>query len=207
MGTRSDIIALRADGKWQRIYCHWDGYLEHNGKILFEHYTGQKQVEKLVALGNLSILGEKIGVKHPFDKPRYDTPEHAEYEKKYAGMCLAYIRDRGLGNWHFAKTKAEFIKSEGGEIGDKLFDVMPEEDSWTEFTYIWCANPTVTDAQPTDQAKWWVGVPGESAQTFIDLGDALLGKKTIAAPVKVFGAVIGQHSKTAPDKPHGWRGA
>lgn len=194
MGTRSDIIALRADGKWHRIYCHWDGYLEHNGKILFEHYTGQKQVEKLVALGDLSILGEKIGKKHPFDRPSFGKPEHDEYDRKYKGWCLAYGRDRGE-------------KNSAGTIGDKLFDVMPSEESWTEFTYIWCANPTVTDAQPTDQAKWWVGVPGESAQTFIDLGDALLGKKTIAAPVKLFGAVIGQHSKTAPDKPHGWRGA
>lgn len=182
MGTRSDIIVRRADGKWHRIYCHWDGYLENNGKILFDHYTSQRAVEKLVASGDMSKLDVKCS------KPKGHT-----FDKPVAGYTVYYGRDRGE-------------KDVAGTIGDKLFDVMPEEDSWTEFTYIWCANPTVSGDQPTDHAKWWVGVPGESAQTFVDLGDALLGKKTVAAPVKLWGSVIGQHAPTSPEKPHGWRG-
>lgn len=193
MGTRSDIIVRRADGKWARIYCHWDGYLENNGKILFEHYSGQKIVEKLIALGDLSSLKPKIGVKHPFDAPRYDQTEaRAAYNKKYGDMCLAYGRDRGKGD-------------ADAQIGDTLFDVMPPEDTWTEFTYVWCANPTVTEDQPTEQAKWWVGIPGEGTQNFIDLGDALLGKKTLSAPVKAFGMIIGQHDTAKPGKDHSWK--
>lgn len=69
MGTRSDIIVRRTDGSWKRIYCHWDGYLEHNGKILFEHYNSQELAEALVAPGDLSSLGEIVGEKHPFDAP------------------------------------------------------------------------------------------------------------------------------------------
>lgn len=38
MGTRSAIVLKREDGKYQGIYCHWDGYPSNNGKILFENY-------------------------------------------------------------------------------------------------------------------------------------------------------------------------
>ncbi len=54
MGTRSDIIVHRADGKWARIYCHWDGFVDHNGTILHEHYTTQEKCDALVALGYIS---------------------------------------------------------------------------------------------------------------------------------------------------------
>lgn len=59
MGTRSDIIVHLADGTWKRIYCHWDGYLSHNGRILFESYNTQKKAEALVAPGDLSSLDDK----------------------------------------------------------------------------------------------------------------------------------------------------
>jgi hypothetical protein len=123
MGTRSDIIVQRADGKWHRIYVHWDGYLSHNGKILFDHYTSQEQVEKLVALGDLSILGSRTGSKHPFEAPsRYlpggdslkSNPAYDAYDKKYHGMCLAYGRDRGE-------------KDVAGTISDSLAEVWARE--------------------------------------------------------------------------------
>jgi hypothetical protein len=38
------------------IYCHWDGHIETNGKILFENYNREK-TEQLIALGNISSLG------------------------------------------------------------------------------------------------------------------------------------------------------
>jgi len=205
MGTRSDIIAQLSNGKWKRIYCHWDGYLSHNGKILFDHYTDQKHVDALMALGNLSSLRESVGVKHPFDAPPMckpgstaweDNPAYTRFKKKYGNMCTAYIRDRGMGNWHYAKTKAEFLESESGTTGDNLHAVWPEEDCATEFTYVW------------DGQKWWVGDPDEGAQTLIDLGDALSGKQAITPKVKAFGVnfVIGKHLPHDPTEPddHTW---
>jgi hypothetical protein len=41
MGTRSRIGVMHGD-KVKSIYCHWDGYLEHNGAILQEHYDSAK---------------------------------------------------------------------------------------------------------------------------------------------------------------------
>jgi len=201
MGTRSDIIVHGSDGKWRRIYCHWDGYLEHNGRILFDHYTGPKKVDALVKLGNISSLGEEIGVKHPFDKPRMhleengryvDNPAYVDHMAKYGRMCTAYIRDRGMGGWHYAKTKAEFVEALSATVADSLFEIWPEGETWTEFTYVW------------DNDKWYVGVPDEGTQTLRDLGDALQGKVTVHAVVKLFGMPIGKHQKTEPGKDHGW---
>ena len=95
MGTRSTIALLRNDGAVAQIYCHWDGYLEHNGQILNDHYNTYEKVEELIALGDLSTLERNIGVKHPFG-PDYNIAGDAdEWEKKYGKMCVVYHRDRG----------------------------------------------------------------------------------------------------------------
>ena len=60
MATRSRIAIENQDGSVISIYCHWDGHIETNGKILFENYTTKDKVEELIALGNLSSLDETI---------------------------------------------------------------------------------------------------------------------------------------------------
>lgn len=81
MGTRSTIALEYADGTVGQVYCHWDGYLEHNGMILYKHYSDPFKVRELLDLGDLSSLGERIGSQHAFDK----APE---------GECTFYKRDR-----------------------------------------------------------------------------------------------------------------
>ena len=56
MGTRSTIALEFADGTVEQVYCHWDGYLEHNGAILAEHYSDPFKVKELLALGGFSSL-------------------------------------------------------------------------------------------------------------------------------------------------------
>ena len=60
MATRSTISLLSDTGVIFSVYCHWDGYLEHNGKMLHEHYTTMESVQSLVSLGSMSSLGENI---------------------------------------------------------------------------------------------------------------------------------------------------
>ena len=60
MGTRSTIALEFADGTVQQVYCHWDGYLEHNGQILARHYMDPFKVKELVALGGFSSLRETV---------------------------------------------------------------------------------------------------------------------------------------------------
>lgn len=56
MATRSTIALEFADGTVQQIYCHWDGYLEHNGKILFNHYVDPYKTRDLIDMGDISSL-------------------------------------------------------------------------------------------------------------------------------------------------------
>ena len=82
MGTRSTIAIQNADNTVTGIYCHWDGYVSHNGKILAENYTTEAKVRELIALGDLSSLGETVGAKTDFNNAA-------------KGQCVAYGRDRG----------------------------------------------------------------------------------------------------------------
>ena len=60
MGTRSTIALEFADGTVEQVYCHWDGYLEHNGQILQKHYMDPFKVKELLALGAFSSLDGDI---------------------------------------------------------------------------------------------------------------------------------------------------
>ena len=95
MGTRSTIALEFADGTVGQVYCHWDGYLEHNGQILAEHYSDPFKLRELIDLGDLSSLGTQIGHAHPFS-PHGSKEDEALYEHaKDQGYCTFYGRDRG----------------------------------------------------------------------------------------------------------------
>ena len=97
MATRSTIAIEFADGTVGQVYCHWDGYLQHNGKILLNSYTDPFKVRELIDNGDISSLGSEIGVKHPFDAPpgSYGTPAYEAYKEQYGNMTKFYMRDRG----------------------------------------------------------------------------------------------------------------
>lgn len=95
MGTRSMIAIENPHSKAVKsIYCHWDGYLQHNGSLLEKHYSNSPKVNNLIALGDLSSLRPEIGDKHTFSRLDSTLPE-AEYEALYGNMCTFYTRDRG----------------------------------------------------------------------------------------------------------------
>ena len=87
MSTRSRIGILHEDGTTETIYCHSDGYPEHQMPILTGHYNSIEQVEELIDLGDLSILKERIapdeGEMHGF------APVH-----RAENVTVAYHRDR-----------------------------------------------------------------------------------------------------------------
>ena len=85
MATRSNIAMKTAAGKIVSVYCHWDGYVANNGKILLENYTDIDKIEALVALGSISSLGTAIGDKQDFDDRSTQKDE----------WTLFYSRDRG----------------------------------------------------------------------------------------------------------------
>ena len=112
MGTRSTIALEFADGTVEQVYCHWDGYLEHNGKILFENYMDPFVVRDLVALGGFSSLsatvedtaetaytqrGEDISIDKFIDFEDYvDNHQYEEYEyilRQVNGVAVWFVAD------------------------------------------------------------------------------------------------------------------
>lgn len=81
MSTRA-FIAMKTCTDFKGAYCYWDGYLEHVGRILYQHYTDPAKVAELIEYGDISSLQAEIGSPHDFDS----RPE---------GQTTFYGRDRG----------------------------------------------------------------------------------------------------------------
>ena len=88
MATRSVIAKLDSKGI-KAVYCHNDGYLEYNGRLLNTHYTNENKVDKLLAEGDISSLGREIGIKTDFNSSCYHKGDDFNYQ------CKFYARDRG----------------------------------------------------------------------------------------------------------------
>lgn len=84
MSTTSSISLAQEDGTIQQVYVNWDGYVTHNGVILFNYYQEIDKIKELMSLGDLSYLSKEISPKsnHSFDKPE-------------EGVSIFYARDRG----------------------------------------------------------------------------------------------------------------
>lgn len=95
MATRSTIAMEFEDGSVKQVYCHWDGYLDHNGRILQEHYTDPAKLQALIEQGSISSLDKEIGLQHPFSP--HDSPDaKAAWEAaEIAGWTTFCARDRG----------------------------------------------------------------------------------------------------------------
>ena len=94
MSTRSTIALEYADGTVQQVYCHWDGYLDYNGKILQEHYSNPFILRDLIDLGDISLLKPTIGIKHDFS--HFGTEmDQKQYDALYGNMTTFHGRDRG----------------------------------------------------------------------------------------------------------------
>ena len=109
MGTRSVIAKTNCDGTITGSYCHYDGYINHNGKILLESYSNDTKANKLIENGGISSLRKRIGTKHSFNNP----PE---------GETTFYHRDRG-------EPLKVFTWKNHKEMMDQMYEC--------EYFYIW----------------------------------------------------------------------
>ena len=87
MSTHAGIGKLQADGTVKAIYCHHDGYPSYVGEILKSVYNNDTILDKLIELGDISVLGE-LGI-----EPK-ENDEHS-FENPMDGITIAYHRDRG----------------------------------------------------------------------------------------------------------------
>ena len=123
MSTRSTISVQNNQGQVILIYCHCDGYLEHNGFILKNHYNTLEKALELVALGYLSSLGLEIGEQHKFE----DRGLHPTW-------CTYYNRDRGDTDVypHGIESVAEYYTMlQNGDINFRQeFNYLFKEGKW-----------------------------------------------------------------------------
>lgn len=119
MATRCFIACILPGGRYERIYCHWDGYPEWAGAMLSKWYTNDAAIDRLMRLGDLSTLGET-----PFawrsDARRLWVPDMLsdEYQTLRYRFCVAY------------GTPATVV----GSL-DELLSTLGEAD--TEYLYVW----------------------------------------------------------------------
>jgi hypothetical protein len=80
MSTRSTISIENEDGSIDKVYCHFDGYLEHNGRILLNHYKTEPEVRELI---KHDIRGIDI-------KGGFPIPEHYNDDKMFVKPYADY---------------------------------------------------------------------------------------------------------------------
>jgi hypothetical protein len=85
MATRSTIAIQLENSTIKQVYCHWDGYLSNNGKILVNHYKDSAKVIELINQGSISILDKNI---NPSENSKHD------FNNKETDVCVFYCRDR-----------------------------------------------------------------------------------------------------------------
>lgn len=111
MSTRSAIVEKTETGEFRGIYCHGNGYLSHNGRILLEHYNNPSKVSDLISLGDIVTLGNRvspsINEKHSYDSPVED-------------ITVAYLRD---------------MKEDEGEVSTTVGSTLEEVLSCIDYSY------------------------------------------------------------------------
>ena len=120
MSTRSFIARQIGEDQYRTVYCHSDGYLTYNGAMLLDHYNTPEKVDELLALGNLSLLNEKL-------YPNPNKPHGFAYDKRQEDVTVAYGRDRGDKDTQ-AKTMT--------------LAKLDDPNNWTAYVYIFTRDNT-----------------------------------------------------------------
>ena len=115
MATRS-TIAIKTEDGIKAIYAHWDGYIEHNGRILKNSYTTAEEVNALIELGDISQLGLDLDLTVAYGRDKGDAmtdvePQTfetiAEWVEYFAGSyCEFYYLFDGQ-DWIVSKGKKD----------------------------------------------------------------------------------------------------
>jgi len=88
MSTRSFIGMVNRDLTITSVYCHWDGYVEYNGKMLLQHYNTPAKVRKLLHKGDFSSLQKNISdIQYYVDRGDEDTGAVTQNLGDFIKMC------------------------------------------------------------------------------------------------------------------------
>lgn len=105
MATRSTIAIATGAATCAAIYCHWDGYPDAPGvgSKLLAHYNDPESIKGLMALGDLSSLGETLDGCEPYNRTDKQTPAAKatlkEQQDRAQGMNCEYFYLWADGGW------------------------------------------------------------------------------------------------------------
>ena len=140
MGTRSAIGYKTGEGKIRAVYCHWDGYVSNNGRILQESYQAAYKIARLIEQGDMSSLAAEpmptAGSGHSFNTPEegvvtyygrdrgetgVETKEFANYDEFETEMSYAGCE------YFYVFNGREWIVSTGTGVFDRVEDLLEYE--------------------------------------------------------------------------------
>ena len=144
MGTRSRIGLALGPDQIISVYCHYDGYIQNNGRILRDKYTTKEQVQELIDGGDMSCLESN----HTWDsKPLKRRVIHANGETE-----LIYM-EHPDGSWIMDIEKevpAPLYYSERGE------DAPPVVSTFDEFCKDTCGEEWCYLFTPGEGWQCWI---------------------------------------------------
>ncbi len=104
------------------MYCHSDGYVEYNGKMLCEHYMDKAKVAALIELGNMSYLKPTIEESFFYDRDRGDRDCGPTVKftlhmmmRKAARSNAEYFYLFSDGEWQVSAVRREYWRTGKGE--------------------------------------------------------------------------------------------
>ena len=116
MATRSVIGYVEPNGSIVSVYCHWDGYPEHNGKKLVLSYAKRAKVKRLLERGDFSALTDNIR-----DIEYYADREKNWYDAEESNPPKEHDDINAFANfWH--------------DSGCEYFYLLTRQDAWAVST-------------------------------------------------------------------------
>ena len=135
MSTNAHIGILE-NGNITYIYNHFDGYVSNVGHILYNHYNDPEKLKELLALGDISSLGECVS--------REEYSDHSSADSDI-NITIAYHRDYGED---FERNKARILKDITGVYPESVIRKYANKD--IEFAYLYNV-----DSNLLEKEKWF----------------------------------------------------
>jgi hypothetical protein len=118
MATRSTIAVQNEDGTVERIYCHWDGYLDGVGDTLATSFDSLELAKAVVALGDCSVVSGACNISEIESYHGKGEPFDDVAPKKFANLkeYKQSIADGEGQEYNYIFTKGEWYLNDDGDL-------------------------------------------------------------------------------------------
>ena len=133
MSTRSWIGIKQKDQSLNLVYCHYDGYIEHNGLLLQNYYQTIDKIKQLIKNGSIRILNETVESTEYFDEQNFiqyksidDLKQDMMTNKHLIVIEYFYYFDEEVNTWFVGEIDYDSDFNPKQAIFKPLKDVIDE---------------------------------------------------------------------------------